>query len=353
MYRKIRDERTKEVLMSTQRLIVCLLLLGIVFVGSSAGQEVIELKFASSFGPDHTFSKIDKLWFEKIEKETKGRVKFRPYWGGTLISVANAVDEVSKGSADVAHAAVHMEKAGFDFAKASILFFYDAEPEVAYRAFKEILKKYPQIEKEYTDRGVKVVAWTSTLQYQLITKKPVRKLEDLKGMRIRALGDMMHVLNSFGAEGVTLPAPEIYPSLEKGILHGIYLPAESLKTMRVAEAAKYCTMINIGQGPNSARIFNLKKFNSLPPDIRKVIEDNIDYWTMESIKAFRESDKVGIEYGKQMGVEFITPPKEELAKLHAAIEKIVIHKMVENLEAKGFPAKRIYEEGRTLISRMR
>jgi TRAP-type C4-dicarboxylate transport system substrate-binding protein len=333
-------------------LITCLSFI-LFFSVNCQAQEVIELKFASSFGPDHTFSKIDKLWFEKIEKETKGRVKFRPYWGGTLISVANAVDEVAKGSADVAHAAVHMEKAGFDFAKASILFFYYAEPEVAYRAFKELLKKYPQIEKEYSDRGVKVVAWTSTLQYQLITKKPVRKMEDLRGMRIRALGDMMHVLNSFGAEGVTLPAPEIYSSLEKGILHGIYLPAESLKTMRVAEAAKYCTMINVGQGPNSSRIFNLKKFNSLPADVRKVIEDNIDYWTMESIKAFRESDKVGIEYGKQMGVEFITPSKEELSKLYGAIEKVVIEKMIKDLEAKGYPAKKIYDEGRNLIAKMK
>lgn len=337
--------------MKTIAVVVFASILCVFLMRPCIAQDVIELKFASSFGPDHTFSKIDKVWFEKIERESKGRVKFRPYWGGTLISVANAVDEVAKGSADVAHAAVHMEKAGFDFAKASILFFYYAEPEVAYKTFKEILKKYPQIEKEYTERGVKVVAWTSTLQYQLITKKPVRRMEDLKGMRIRALGDMMHVLNLFGAEGVTLPAPEIYSSLEKGILHGIYLPAESLKTMRVAEAAKYCTMINVGQGPNSARIFNLKKFNSLPADIRKVIEDNIDYWTMESIKAFRESDKVGIEYGKQLGVEFITPAKEEVAKLHSAIEKIVIEKMVKDLEAKGFPARKIYEEGKSLITK--
>jgi TRAP-type C4-dicarboxylate transport system substrate-binding protein len=112
------------------------------------------LKFASSFGPDHTFSKIDKLWFEKIKKETKGRVKFRPYWGGTLISVANAVDEVAKGSADVAHAAVHMEKAGFDFAKASILFFYYAEPEVAYRAFKELQNPKVEIKRNKGDKKV-------------------------------------------------------------------------------------------------------------------------------------------------------------------------------------------------------
>jgi len=318
-------------------------------VGGVWSQEVIELKFASPFSPDHTFSKIDKLWFEKIEKETGGKVKFKPYWGGTLISVGSAVDEVAMGAADVAHAAVHLEKAGFEFAKAAILFFSYAEPESAYKGFKELLKRYPQIEKEYTDRGVKVVAWTSTLQYQLITKKPVKKLDDLKGMRIRALGDMMYVLNSFGAEAIALPISEMYEALSKGIIQGVYLPVESLKTMRVAEVAKFCTMINVGQGPNASRLFNLKKFNSLPPEIRKVIENNIDYWTLESIKAFRESDKIGMEYGKQQGVEFIELSKEERDKLIDAIERIVIEQKIKELENKGIPARRIYEDGKILM----
>ena len=52
----------------------------------SAQDKVIELKYGTTYGADHPFSVVDKKWIEKIEKETNGRVKIKPYWSGTLFA---------------------------------------------------------------------------------------------------------------------------------------------------------------------------------------------------------------------------------------------------------------------------
>lgn len=312
-------------------------------ISTLKAESVITLRFGTPFGPDHTFSQIDQKWFAKIRKDSKGKLEFKPYWGGTLITGASTVDQLAAGVVDVAHVAIHMEKVGFDFAKNSILFYYWFDPVEAYEMFKKIKASHSFIDEEYAKMGIKIVAWTSTTRYQLITRKPVRKTEDVKGLRLRVLGPMSEVFGKLGAECVTLPAAEIYEAMSKGIIHGVYLPLESLKSMKLAEVAKYCTILNIGQGPNAARAINLKTYNQLPTEIREVIDQNIDYWTYESINMFKTADDAGIAYGKEQHVEFITFPNEELKKIFLAVDELN-RKIVDELEKKGIPAKVVFEE---------
>ena len=89
--------------------------------------KVLELTYGSPYGPDHTFSRSDKKWMAKIEKETNGQVKFKPFWGGAIIGgSADAIDEVIKGVADVGFISPGQSRTGYDIAKANFLFFSGA-----------------------------------------------------------------------------------------------------------------------------------------------------------------------------------------------------------------------------------
>ena len=102
------------------------------------------------------------------------------------------------------------EKAGYEITKAMYTFSHGASQEVGRRVIKELLAKFPEIEKEYT--GLKVLAWTSGVNYQLLTtKKPVRKISDLKGMRIKCVGELMDALKDLGAEGIIDPHDRSVP----------------------------------------------------------------------------------------------------------------------------------------------
>ena len=315
--------------------------------GVMAQQKVIELTYGTPYGPDHTFSKTDQKWFAKIEKETNGRVKFKPFWGGAIIGArAEAIDEVAKGVADIGFISVGQAKTGYDIAKANFLFFMGANVNNGYTIFKQVLKAVPEIEKEY--KGLKVMCWSSGTQYDLLSNKPVRKLADMKGMRVKTLGDAPSVLKDLSVEGVNSPMTEVYVSMQKGILDGAFVTYSTLKVLRLAEVGKYYTMINLYRPHSGGRVMSLTTWNKLPPDIQKIFENNIDWFSNEADKDVIADDMEGKDFGKKAGVEFITLPKEDTAKFYGLILDEGA-KAAKELDAKGIPGTKVLQEAQRLI----
>ncbi|HVN96106.1 MAG TPA: TRAP transporter substrate-binding protein DctP [Syntrophorhabdaceae bacterium] len=307
--------------------------------------KVIELTYGTPYAADHAFSLTDQKWIAKIEKETNGRVKIKPYWGGAIIGGRDAVEELTQGAVDMAFINPATSKSGFLIHKASYLFFYGANQTVGARVFKELLKKFPEIEGEY--KGMKVLCWGGST-HQLITRKPVRRIADLKGMRLKSLGDMAGVLKELGVEGISLSNAEVYVALQKGIIDGLLSPAETLEVLKLSEVAKYVTLINLYKTHSGMRAMNLAKWNSLPPDIKQVFERNIDWYGQEADDSQLKGNQHAMEDGKKLGVEFITLPKDELDKFYAPMKAEAI-KEAQALDAKGLPGTKILSEAQRLI----
>ena len=310
-------------------------------------EKVIELTYGSAMGPDHTFSRADIAWFAKIEKETNGRVKFKPFWGGTLIGMTgDSIDEVVKGVVDIGLISAGMARAGYDIAKGSYILFSGANIKDGYRIFTEIRKKYPEIEKEY--KGLKVLSWNSGIEYQLISRKPVRRLADMKGMRIKTNGETIGVLKELGVEGVIMSMSDVYMSMQKGVLDGAFVPASTLRSMRFTEVAKYMTYFNHYRAHTGSRVMSLTTWNKLPPDIQKVFENDIEWFSIEGDRYFIEEDDVGKDLGKKSGMEFINLPKEDLAKFYDLVLKEGATEATK-LDGKGLPGTKILNDTQRLI----
>lgn len=91
-------------------------------------------------------------------------------------------------------------------------------------------------------------------------------------------------------------------------------------------------------------------WNKLPADIKKVFEDNIDFWGLENDKYFEGAHAVGYEFGKLQGVEFITLSKDELNKFYGPL-KTMAEKEAKMLDAKGLPGTKVYEEAQNLVKK--
>jgi TRAP-type C4-dicarboxylate transport system substrate-binding protein len=315
----------------------------------SAQDKVIELKYGTTYGADHPFSMVDKKYIEKIEKDTKGRVKIKPYWGGTLFAgQGGGFDELTKGVVDIGMIQPSYSKSGFTLLKGMYLFTFGANQETGRRILKDLRAKFPEIDKEY--EGVKVLAYTSGVDYDLITRKPVRKMEDLKGMRLKVTADFAPVFTAFGAEGVNSPMPEAYQMVQKGIMDGLMGSLEGLKSFRLAEVAKYYTYIGLYRTHNGSRAMDIEVWNKLPADIKKVFEDNIEWWGLENDKYFEGAHQAGLEFGKQQKVEFITLSKDELAKFYGPL-KTMAEKEAKMIDGKGLPGTKVYQEAQALVKK--
>ena len=127
----------------------------------------------------------------------------------------------------------------------------------------KLYEKFPSIRKEFADVQP-LMLWTSNPYFLLTTKKQVKTLEDLKGMKIRVTGGPpTEQIKALGAVPTPIPMPDIYQALDKGVIDGMGAPWEAIHGFRLYEVAKYYTMV-----PLSAVYFSLctnkQKWKSLP-----------------------------------------------------------------------------------------
>jgi TRAP-type C4-dicarboxylate transport system substrate-binding protein len=328
--------------------------IGLIFAASSKAtaqtETALELKFASIWPSAHPFSEADRHWIEKIENETKGRVKIKAFWGGTLISPREGLLEAIKGVADIIYFTPAYEKTGLDLIKAQAGFYQGApSQEAELKIFWQLWEKYPEIRQEL--QGVKLLNLFVAAPLRLMTIKPMKSLDDLKGMRIKAPREVLQTLRAFGAEGVIIPMTETYESLQKGIIGGAFGALEAYKTLKFAEVVKYETNLLTYIGTIPAHVMPLASWSKLPTNIQKIFDDSRDWWDLETVREAAKADNEGREVAKKAGVQLIQLPQSDIEKWNDTYNGEMLKK-AEELDAKGLPGTRYYQDVRRLINEM-
>ncbi len=210
-------------------------------------------------------------WVAKVEKATGGKVKFEIYYSQVLAKGKDTWAAVRDNIADVGWC-FHGYWPGMtplsDVVSLPALPFSSAEK--GSEAFWKIYEKYPAIQKEFAPN--KVLALFVSSPYTLITtKKPVEKLEDLQGMKIRATGGPpTRQLQSLGGVPVLIPMPDAYVALQRGVVDGMEAPWEAIHGFRLYEVVDYYT-----EAPLPATYFsivmNQAKWDALPKDVQAAI----------------------------------------------------------------------------------
>jgi TRAP-type C4-dicarboxylate transport system substrate-binding protein len=330
-----------------------LIVLGLTLgVGSNAvlAEDTIELTYGGLWPPTHPMSVAAKLWIEKIEKDTQGRVKIKPFWAGALYKPKQSALELAKGVADIGDFSGAYAPKGFDFEKSMRMVFYGVnDRNLTRKVYFAAAAKYPQLEEEFTKAGIKVMAYASIPPYQLLlAEKPVRTAADFKGLTAKASGDIAKVAIALGGEGIVMPMSESYTALQKTTIDAVFAPYETLKSFRFAEVVKYALELNIASAPAGHWGFNLQSWNKLPKDIQKIFEDNVEWFGLKVEELVFANEEKGIELAKKNKVDFIKLPPEELDKVYAVVDETITEKMA-GLDAKGLPGTDVYKEIRRLI----
>jgi TRAP-type C4-dicarboxylate transport system substrate-binding protein len=215
---------------------------------------------------------------------------------------------------------------------------------VGSRVVWEMFEKEPSLRAEFPE--VKVLWLHTVTPMQLHTiKKPIRCLEDLKGMKIRSVGGVApSVLKALGAVPVVMPTPDVYVALERGTVDGTIGAWEQLEPFRFQEVTKYHTTVNLWVGQFYV-VMNSKRWESLPPDIQKTIDEiSGARGTDLAGSAWDKVDMRGLEMVRGLsGHEVIILSHDELARWRKAIMPIW-DEWVADKEAKGLPGRKILDE---------
>jgi TRAP-type C4-dicarboxylate transport system substrate-binding protein len=253
--------------------VICLLLApGLFFQKWAHSEEAIELKI-SHFGPADYVQQREVLepWAKKIEKLSQGRVKFTIFPKEALGVAARQYDMAIEGIADISFGLPSYTPGRFPLTSVMRLPFLGDSGEQASLILWYLYEKF--LKDEYKD--VKVLWLFCHGPGQLHTvNKEVRTLEDLKGLRIRVadllLGKAIELL---GGIPVVSTAPEGYKLMQEGKIDGACLPWEGAYNFKYLEFCKYHAIINMYTLPFFV-VMNKEKYESLPADLRKIIDEN-------------------------------------------------------------------------------
>lgn len=314
--------------------------------------EPIELSFGGLYPPAHPFSLATQAWIDKIEQETNGQLVITPYWAGALYGPRESATELGKGVADTGDFSGAYAATGFDFEKSFRMIFYGLDDRVlARKVYNEVCAKYPELDAEFADANIKVLAYASVPPYHLVTvNKAVRTVDDFKGLILKSTGDLGKLANSLGAEGTTIGMGDTYVALQKNTIDGGFVTDETLKSFLFAEVVDYVTRLNIASAPAGHWGMCLDTYNDLPPDVQKVIDDNVEWFGLKVEELTFAANQPGVDLANEHGVEFITLSAADLEAIYAAADAVIRAEMAD-LDAKGLPGTAVYEEIRSLIEK--
>jgi TRAP-type C4-dicarboxylate transport system substrate-binding protein len=240
---------------------------------TSAAGNVIELKFSYWPPPADPWVQQGILpWGANLEKITNGKVKVTYFGGATLGAPPDHLDLVKKDTADIGWVNPAFTAGVFPLSDIRNLPFLYPNVQVASKVFWNQQEYMNPI--EYKD--VKVLWTFPTPTQQLHTvKKVVRTLDDLKGLKFGETEPLAAKTDTaMGIVPVVIPdETQIYTGLERGMLDGRWQEYNGLLVWKTGEVTKYrVDNVNIYVHQN-AIMMNLQKYNSLPADIRKAIDD--------------------------------------------------------------------------------
>jgi TRAP-type C4-dicarboxylate transport system substrate-binding protein len=292
-------------------------------------------------------------WCDKIAKESDNRLKCQIYpamqLGGTPTQL---YDQMLNGAVDIVWTVPSYSTGRFTRSEVFELPWMTSSAKVGSQAFWTYIDKFAQ--EEY--KGVyRIFMHTHDGALLHFSKAQPKTLEDMKGLKVRAATRVnAKMLSALGATPVTMPLPAVPESLSKGVVDGASVPWEATPSIKLEEVAKYHFDVPAGAPRMSTTIFlfgmNQAKYDSLPPDLKKVIDANsglgVSGWVGQT--GFDEVVGKYKALSKSANGTLYDMPDAEYQRWIKATE-VVIDDWVKEAAAKGIDGKKLIEEARALV----
>lgn len=299
----------------------------------------------STWGPPRAFTAGIEAFAKFVAAETDGNFAIKINYGEQLSKSTDNLDNIKLGAFEMAQICT-----GYHPGKNPAVTVLDlpglplSDPRVHAKVHDAVFKQ-PAVEAEFKRWNAFVLMSVLQPQSELMGNgEPPRKMEDFKGMRLRALGGTGEALKNLGAVPTSVPAPEVYNALERGVFRAAAFPyTYAFAAYKLDEISKWYTT-NLAPGANSCpTVVNLPAYNALPAHYKELMQKGKQVAYDALIKAHDAADKKNLADWKQKGLVAITYSDEELKKFADIGAKPVWDSWVKSTAAKNVPAQQLLD----------
>jgi TRAP-type C4-dicarboxylate transport system substrate-binding protein len=322
---------------------------------SGLAQQAVTLKFHTFMAPQsNVWLTMHKPWMEKVEKESGGRIKFEAYpamqLGGTPVQL---YDQAKDGVVDIVWTLPGNTAGRFPRIEVFELPFMMNNAEATSKAYWEYVQTVAA--DEFKDVQVLALHVHGPGMFHM-KEKLIKTADDLRGMKVRGpTRQITKMLGFIGATPVGMPLPAIPDALSKGTIDGCVIPWEVVPSVKVHELTKFHSEFDNSGGALYTTTFvmgmNRNKYNSLAPDLKKVIDNNAGLATSGWLGKIQQgNDPIGRKAAedRKNTIYRITPSDAQEFKRKARLVEV---EWVEDMNKRGFDGKKLLETARGLIDK--
>ena len=292
-------------------------------------------------------------WADKVESESGGRIKIERYpamqLGGTPPQL---IDQAQDGTVDIVWTLPGSTPGRFPSTEVFELPFMMTSAEATSRAYWDLFESHMK-DGEFKDLQI-LAAWVHGPGV-IHSRTPVEKMTDLQGMKVRAPTRVITALVSeLGGTPIGMPIPAVTESLSKGVINGAVTPWEVVPSLKVQELVSNHTEFGGDHALYTTTFvlaMNKAKYDSLPDDLKKVIDDNSGQDVSALFGKTQEHyDAPGRELAVGRNNNIITLTAEQVDEWKAAAEPVIAN-WVKEADGKGIKGQALLDEARALIDK--
>ncbi len=306
------------------------------FPMGSKAQAPIKLRFQAGWPTKDAFYAYTQTFVQKVADMSGGKLVFDLLPAGSVVKPFDMLDAVHSGTLDAAHGAC-----GYWYGKNTAYSLFGTGPAIGmdaqmllgwveYGGGKALYEELISQIMKYNVKGfLHVPMWNQPLGW---FKKEVKTAADFKGLKYRTIGLAVDLMKEMGSSVVMLPAADIVPALERGLIDAAeFNNPTSDRTLGFADVSKICMVQSFHQPMECQEIIiNKKKFDALPKEFQAIIANAASSLSAEmGYKSMSDNSRDMTELTAK-GVQFIRTPKEILQAQLNAWDAVIAKRSAEN-----------------------
>jgi TRAP-type transport system periplasmic protein len=330
-------------------LIVVLALIGILVGGGSCwAKKVYKMKYDFYNVEKCEPAVVDRWALDEVAKRSNGQVKFKYFWMGALHKTGEHWAACRDGLSEVTFINFGYYQPqtpisrGVEWSWKKGAYY----PDVHMKMMNKLYDEFPEWQKEYESQNLKVLWFTNWGPALFCFKKPYDTVASIKGQRIRAYGVAAEALKAIGAVPMPIAAPEIYTSLQRGIVDGLLMvPVGFILATHLETVVPYVVEGGYGVCGPSAVVMNKKLWDSLPKNIQQIfldIKKELVNGKWNQVMVPFERDCVDKLVTK--GAKFTKWDAAEIAKANEIVQPAEVDRWIAEMEKKGFTRAKEFQK---------
>lgn len=253
-------------------------------------EQTYDWQYANYLPPTSSLSTGIAQYFDALEET--GNYEVEEFYQESLLAATDIMPGVAQGRADLGFMIALYHPGELPLSQIVGVPFQTTDAEAQVRTFNMLYEENEAFRSEYEEQGVHVLSFVPLAPTMVATKEPLEGLDDLQGKKIRAVGLLSEAMQAAGVSPVALPAPEIYESVERGVIEGFTsYPFDVAVANSMHEVAPHMTDPGTGLYNLGALVITKSLWDGLDEERKTEMTEAVDDYVTNAIELLAEEEQ--------------------------------------------------------------